>query len=679
MTDIQLVLMPFGSIEHPSIALGTLKACLTRIGFSCAVDYANLRFADTIGLINYNNIDAFSCLANLGEWIFAGDVFPHHAAQTREYLELIGIRDSVNQQAMTVIRDRVSPFLDQSVERILDASPLLVGCSSTFQQHVASLALLKRIKDVRPATLTVLGGGNCEGIMGWATHHHFPWIDFVVSGEGDEILPRLCELAREYGSDIPPHLAPAGLYVPAHRDGSLPPPAPPRAAVTDLNNLPIPDYSDYFSTLQTLPIARYIKPGIFFETSRGCWWGMKHQCTFCGTHPQAIRYRTKQPQRIVTEIRQLADETGVRNMLAVDSILDMSYFKSVFPALAEEDNGYYIHFETKSNLRKEHLALLARAGIRLLQPGIESFNDEMLRYFSKGNFSWMNVQFLKWTLELGISVIWNLIVEVPGEQEHWYAEMAELVPLLVHLHPPIAGRKGLTPLQYFRYSPMFENQQQYGLRLEPFWTYHYIYPLGHEQLRHLVCYFHDISQHALARSKGLSPELERLQEEMLAWQKSFFAYRPDLMINRINPHRPRLDMEDDGNRILIQDTRPCAVQPETVLEGMAAAVYRACDRACTREELIKALASPSGTPPNPAALQSVLAELKQNRLLLESGGRFLALAVTRQRPPLPLLEDYPGGIMLLPRLRTRRLTDPAQVQVEDLFGLRSQSREQTHA
>lgn len=45
-----LVTMPHAQVMRPSIALGILKASLLREGISCRVDYANLRFAETVGL-----------------------------------------------------------------------------------------------------------------------------------------------------------------------------------------------------------------------------------------------------------------------------------------------------------------------------------------------------------------------------------------------------------------------------------------------------------------------------------------------------------------------------------------------------------------------------------------------------------------------------------------------------
>jgi hypothetical protein len=43
----------------------------------------------------------------------------------------------------------------------------------------------------RTGKIIVLGGANCEGVMGQEPQRQFAWIDFVVSGEGDLTFPDL--------------------------------------------------------------------------------------------------------------------------------------------------------------------------------------------------------------------------------------------------------------------------------------------------------------------------------------------------------------------------------------------------------------------------------------------------------------------------------------------------------
>jgi hypothetical protein len=62
--------------------------------------------------------------------------------------------------------------------------------------------------------------------------------------------------------------------------------------------------------------------------------------------------------------------------------------------------AWRLFYEVKANLSHQQLELLARAGVRWVQPGIESLHTEVLRLMDKGVAGWQNIQLLKWTAEL---------------------------------------------------------------------------------------------------------------------------------------------------------------------------------------------------------------------------------------------------------------------------------------
>ena len=64
----------------------------------------------------------------------------------------------------------------------------VVGFTSTFDQNVASLTMAKLIKDLYPDVRIVFGGANFDGEMGLEYFRAFPWIDYVVVGEGEEVF-----------------------------------------------------------------------------------------------------------------------------------------------------------------------------------------------------------------------------------------------------------------------------------------------------------------------------------------------------------------------------------------------------------------------------------------------------------------------------------------------------------
>src|SRR5919202_4480314 len=248
MTDVCLVLMPYAAMERPSLALGLLKASLTESGINSTVLYPNLSFAQEIGIYNYKIISEGLAAYFVGEWTFSGVAFPDFEPNHSDYFSTIpNIKEDTIKELWRV-RQKAAAFIERIARSILDLQPRIVSCSSTFHQNCASLALLRRIRQLAPEVMTVMGGANCEGVMGLATHQAFPWVDFVCSGEGDEIFAQLCGKLLERGRDLDLTDLPYGVIGAAHRSKGVVASEVPRALMQDLDRIPIPDYDDYFQT-----------------------------------------------------------------------------------------------------------------------------------------------------------------------------------------------------------------------------------------------------------------------------------------------------------------------------------------------------------------------------------------------------------------------------------------------
>src|SRR5262249_21607429 len=147
---------------------------------------------------------------------------------------------------------------------------------------------------------------------------------------------------------------------------------------------------------------------------------------------------------------------------AVDNILAIDYFDRALPQMANLPKKLSVFFEVKSNLKRHEVESLAAAGIRWIQPGIESFDTRILKLMRKGVTGAHNVQVLKWSRQFGLRMSWNILWGFPGEQDEWYVEMASWIDLIQHLQPANAVR-----LRFQRYSPYQRDAEQYGLKLRP--------------------------------------------------------------------------------------------------------------------------------------------------------------------------------------------------------------------
>ena len=610
--DVLLISMPFGPLKLPSIGLGLLKASLPPLGISGKCLYLGIDFAREIGPTTHTDITGHPEQCLIGEWIFAGALFGEDARLEARFIDEV-LRDGVRSyrdwpsidehmiETLVKARRRAPSFIAACAAKVLAYRPRIVGFTSVFQQHVASLALAKRLKQLSPETTILFGGANCEGPMGNELVRQFGFVDAVLSGEGDRVFPDLVTriLNREPVDDLP------GVYTPATSRTKGPYPNAP--AVRDMDALPIPDYDDFFE--QWLPLEReypQYEAQLPFETSRGCWWGEKHHCTFCGLNGIDMIFRRKSAERALDELRYLVKKYPGCAVMTVDNILDMKYLKDFIPQLAREGLDLELFYEVKSNLKKEQIRLLRDAGIRTIQAGVESLSTPVLDLMRKGVSALQNVQTLKWSKELGVKSFWNILWGFPGEAPEEYERVARLLPWLFHLRPPhYAG-----PVRLDRFSPYFEEASSFGFtEVTPYLAYSLVYPFDPAAVKNIAYYF-------TARFPGSVPP------------KTYTA-AVDAQIAEWRSVHAESDLfsTDDGKTLQIFDTRPAAQRPLTELSGLERALYEACDgiRSITRlqdvaqNECEKELAAQD--------IEAVLKPLVDSGLMLREGGKYLSLAI----------------------------------------------------
>jgi len=628
--------MPYSSITRPSLALGLIENYINKYGHQVETIYGNVEFSTKIGLEIYDQIDNSFFEHLIGEWTFSRTAFPEKNRHDESFFALFtDLSDVIKQQLLTV-RTKAEHYIKELADRILAQSPKIVACTSTFQQNCASLALLRIIKEKNSAVITMMGGANCEGVMGQTISESFTWVDYIFSGECDDVIGKFMDKLMK-DEFIGAHNLPHGFISQKNNDLLLSqsnlPAKPPRGYIEDMAQVGTPIYDSYFNTLTTLELTKNIQPGLLAETSRGCWWGAKKHCTFCGLNGASMTHRSKSSSAVLAEFEELHKKYNINKLEIVDNILPMEYMKTVLPALSKEKK-YNIFYETKSNLKKEHVAQLADAGVKWIQPGFESLHDDFLKLVAKGATGIQNVSALKWSLNFGVRVSWNLLCGAPNEKMHWYEEMAEILPLIMHLQPPYHE---LIKIRYPRFSPYFKDPEKYGLKLEPLRSYQYIYPLTEQALANIAYFFdekptkerdvfslkvgnvHEVASHKL------------LQEQVTLWSQQWSSSSVSLLY-----------MSDQGENIVVIDTRKVATNFTHQLTGLTAAIYRLCEEPISKSRLVDKLIK-LGLSSDEAKVNDALEILLKENLLLSLSNCYLALALKGPAPALPETKDYPSG------------------------------------
>ena len=597
---ILLVSMPFGALDRPALGLSLLKAALVRDGHHCEIAYAFEPLVGMIGADTYQWLsDEVPYTAFPGDWCFTLPLYGRDPDRDWGYVTRI-LRDEWQMttrdiRRIVAVREATPAYLDRLEARHDWNSYDVIGFTSTFVQNIASLAMAQRLKARHPRPRIVFSGANWEGDMGHALFETFPFVDHVCQGEADESFPALVAAlaAGKTSPRIPGVLSRGAASVKAR-------------PVQAMDRLPLPDFSDYFSMRDRISPA--LPATLLMETSRGCWWGAKHHCTFCGLNGEGMGFRVKSPDRALAEFAHVGAYPG--DMVSVvDNILDMGYFTSVLPRLAEAPLDQPIFYETKANLSRAQVQGLRAAGIATIQPGIENLSDRVLRLMRKGTTGLRNIQLLKWAREYGVGVEWNILYGFPGEVDADYEDTLALLPKLAHLQAP----SGMGPVRIDRFAPYYETPEAFGITgLRPLAVFDHLYPFDAATQARIACYF-DADHGASLASPGL---VERLGDAIEGWR----ARRGVI-----------LRVVDDGRALRITDTRRVRALRH-VLRGADRLIYLACDRAQSAAGIAEVLARHGRGEIAAARVTARLADLIAADLVIESGGTYLSLGVFDRFP-----------------------------------------------
>ncbi|MFF8841093.1 RiPP maturation radical SAM C-methyltransferase [Streptomyces sp. NPDC015130] len=549
-----LVAPPWNSLYRPSIQIATLAALADHTpGDPVTPVYGYLDWSqyavETLGwdparfVTVYDTIGEELYGLGVGDWIFGGPAKaagegpgPEAAAEEHartayaDFLREKGVAEELVGQVLA-LRAIAPDFVAGFADRLLALDAEMYGFTTSFSQLTPSLAVARALKARAPERLTVLGGANCDRPMGQAVLASYPFVDAVVQGEGEAAVAAL--RAARTAADL---TAAPGLAL--RRDGEVLVSLP---VVQAAEAGPVPRYDEYFERLRELPWAELITAHVAlpFQMSRGCWWGEKLQCTFCGENGSGMVYRSKQGRQLTETLRELTEKHGVFDTYAVDTILARQDNGLAELAAAEIDVTTF--FEVKANLGPREVGEMRAAGVTMVQPGIESLSSGALKLLRKGATAYHNLRFLILCHELGIDARWNLLSAMPMETREMLDEQLRLIPFITHLAPPSTVSK----VRVDRYSPYFENPGEFGISLiGPEAKYRFVHPDPAVDRAALAYSFDHTEPAGAADGAELLALRRRLGARVGLWKKlhdqSRFTFRfgPELTV--LHDHRPHV-------------------------------------------------------------------------------------------------------------------------------------------
>jgi ribosomal peptide maturation radical SAM protein 1 len=571
---VALIYPPFGPPHLASLGLAVLSAGIKRRGFECRTFYWSYRIVHQLPGVPQEHRAAIYHLftqrafSPWNEWVFTRHIFGDRLAPRDA--EVLARLDDLDQRMEPLTRplrasqiilglcNNMGTLLSLMTDEL--ATFDIIGVGSTFFQNGAALALCKTIKDRWPEKITLLGGANCDGEMGGGQIDNFPFLDGVFSGEVDHDVPDFVQRVHE---GRPIDTVKGLLYRDEAGEVQRGPASTP---LDDMNGLPVPDFDDWIEERKRFGMYDLDKMCLPLESSRGCWWGAKSHCTFCGLNANGMAYRQKDAARFQDELLGIVNRYGARFFFMADNILSTQYFKTFVPWAKAHDINLDFFYEIKANMSRQQVADLADAGISMVQPGIEHFSSSVLSLMRKGVTGIQNVAFLKYAAEHGVVTIYSILAGFPGEDPNEYARLAREVPKLVHFTPPSA----LIDIEFHRFSPYHNDPANFGIRLRPHEKYSFIYPLPETELARLAYQFEVEGR----RAQDLS-YLTKLSRVVTTWQHQF------------NHDECVLTWRQDDRGIVIRDRRPGFAVRDYQLSGHAVPAFLSLEQPRTLKAAIE--------------------------------------------------------------------------------------------
>ncbi len=341
--------------------------------------------------------------------------------------------------------------------------------SASTQMMIGAAEACAAIRRVAPCTPILIIGGHVSALPE-RTLREEP-VDFVCHGEGPATIVALVNALRtaaEAGLSAPTDDALAAVPGLAWWRGESVVRNPDAALTKDL------DADLHGNVWDLLPMARYRahnwqcfgdlasrKPYASIYTSLGC----PYRCVFCCINaPFGVnRYRMRNPESVVAEIKHLFDTYGVRTFKIVDEmfVLNDRHVLAICDGLIGAGLGPKLNiwaYARVDTIKPHLLYYLRRAGFRWLALGIESGSSYVRDGAGKALRTENIVHIVREIQAADINVIGNYIFGLPDDD---LKTMGETLDLALELNCEFAN---------FYSAMAYPGSPLYNQALEKDWT-----------------------------------------------------------------------------------------------------------------------------------------------------------------------------------------------------------------
>lgn len=314
---------------------------------------------------------------------------------------------------------RCFKFPDQALDAIETAPPDILGSSNYIWNAELSKCILDYAKEVRPATLTLMGGPNIVADQAWMADF-FRTIPCDIYVQGDGELP-FCDIIAaylEHGGDRAKVMAESSLgsvWINTEGEARF---VPPKETLTDLDQLPSPFAAGLADG--------FLKQGLIanIETNRGC----PFSCTYCvwGTGHTVRQFSIERVKSDLDHCREFSRDGQLMINDANFGLFKRDLEIAEYLKKQSEDYGWPTNVIVNWGQVKSEKALeIANTlrGVCIFRQSSQSMSQEVLKNINRKNVSaeqWQKS--IRHCKEQGVESFGELILMLPGESFESYLE-----------------------------------------------------------------------------------------------------------------------------------------------------------------------------------------------------------------------------------------------------------------
>lgn len=620
--------MPWANPEVPSIQIAALKNYLSDQGVQAEAGHWYVEIALAIGFDAYARIStpevsaaepfySYLCFPEMRGFLMENEAVLKRARTIEKSL-----RNSTDDAKIKFRWDDVffrefEALHSEILDRYDWGDYALVGFTLNYGQTVASLYMAREIKKRNPNCQIIVGGAEASGELGKSLVENFPEFDYACNGEGE--LP-LLELSRALVVRSPElEIRKIKGLIGRGDDGAVY--VNPPQQIESLDELSPPDFDEYFEAIRQLG---HDPQGIIrelpIEASRGC----PFACNFCSLNLQWENFRSRSPEKVSEDIRELSQKYKVVGFRFMDNILPKSSEK-IFSLIADQEMDYRFFYEIRAQTPPRILRLMKKAGATMIQCGVEALSTSLLKKFNKKSRFINNLQAMKLCEELDIQAANNIITDFPFATAEEVEETARNMEYCLAYQPAQISSYTLGVG-----SPDYDNREARGLgKIRNADVYRYIYPPELFDRLNLIAKSY--------RFAGKRARWNPVTQALNRWKKAYVEGKKKLP----NGQRNLLCYSDGGNFLQIEDRRGRTDGGSVlhVLDGFQREVYLFAD------EIRPLNAIQERFPGDEDKLKSLLQYFLENKLMYEEDGHYLSLAMSGS-PEKRLLARDSGSLSL---------------------------------